>query len=100
MDLHRDVKKITVVVNGKRLVRVHPLPAGATNFSQVKICTGQQVFMDATCFSCSSKRAHSIGELLFWRWQVAKKRIFEKVRLCNSLLVIYYYMVAIPDFKH
>ena len=84
MELHWDVRKITVVVSGKRLVRVHPLPESVTSFSQVKICTSQQVFMDVICFSCSSKRAHSIGELLYWRWQVAKKRIFEKVSLYNS----------------
>ena len=81
MELHWDERKITVVVSGKRLVRVHPLPESVTSFSQVKICTSQQIFMDAICFSCSSKRAHSIGELLYWRWQVAKKSIFKKVSL-------------------
>ena len=83
MELHKDMKKITVVVSRKRLVRVHPLPASVTDFGQVKICTSQQVYMDAICFSCSSKRAHSIGELLYWHWQIAKKRIFEKVSLCT-----------------
>lgn len=87
MESHKDMRKITVVVSRKHLVRVHPLPASVTDFGQVKICTSQQVYMDAICFSCSSKRAHSIGELLYWRWQIAMKRIFEKVSLCIIILI-------------
>lgn len=77
---HNSIDKITVVVSGKELVKVRPLPVGVTWLNQVKFCGRyQQNHQNPSSSSSTCQYAHSNGELLYWRWQIARKVIFEKV---------------------
>ena len=72
---------VTVVTDllRKELVKVRPLPTGLTQLCHVKMCTqSRKSGCDTLC-----QNAHSNCELLYWQWQVAIRRLFQKVIQCN-----------------
>ena len=75
---HREnTTSVTVVTDllCKELIKVRPLPTGVTQLRQVTMCTQSgEPACGALC-----QNAHSNCELLYWQWQVAIRRLFQKV---------------------
>lgn len=69
----------------RKLVKVRALPTNFTQFEQVKRCVSR-------CTNCLCQCAHSEEELLYWKWQVARKVIFAKV----SYYYTYYILAKCP----
>lgn len=81
-EIHRNPNTVTVVVGKdktqarssqeRRLLVVRSLPSMYTQLDQLRLCVSGRE-------GCSCLCAHSEEELLYWKWQVARKTIFTKV---------------------
>ena len=82
---HKNPSTVTVVVGRdraqtrssqeRRLLVVRSLPLVYTQLDQVRLCVSGRA-------ACSCQCAHSEEELLYWKWQMARKMIFANVRFC------------------
>ena len=72
---HRNKGTVVVVANNKekKLIKVRPLPPMLTQLNEVT----RAPHRDCNFQSC--RHAHSEEELLYWKWQVARKSIFMNV---------------------
>ena len=73
---HMNEGTVVVVANNKdkELIKVRPLPHMLTQLDDVARASHRD------CSSQSCRLAHSEEELLYWKWEVARKSIFMNVR--------------------
>lgn len=78
IERHKDQASVTVVACDEILINVRKPPEKLMHLSQIRKCTaGRRGQIICGLSHCES--AHSDSELLYWRWQVAKKTLFAKV---------------------